>query len=140
MRKAVASRDYRSDRVRERIQEEIHRGTILIDTLGAKVGEIGFSIRSGLDTFLAGTNNVGVLDTLAAAEPSVYLGPVPYSVVDDRVRLRIGPAHSAYLRISEGCDHRCSFCTIPSIRGRFRSKPQELVLAEAKEAIGISKL
>jgi ribosomal protein S12 methylthiotransferase len=45
----------------------------------------------------------------------------------------ITPGHWAYLRISEGCDRRCSFCTIPSIRGRFRSKPLELVLAEAEE-------
>ena len=45
VRKAVASRDYRSDRVRARIQEEIHRGTILIDTLGAKVGQVnGLSV------------------------------------------------------------------------------------------------
>jgi ribosomal protein S12 methylthiotransferase len=56
--------------------------------------------------------------------------------VDDRVRLRIGPAHSAYLRISEGCSHRCSFCTIPAIRGPYRSKPMSLVLEEARELVG----
>jgi ribosomal protein S12 methylthiotransferase len=56
-------------------------------------------------------------------------------VHDDRVRLRIAPAHWAYLRISEGCSHRCSFCTIPAIRGPFRSKPSELVLAEAAELV-----
>jgi ribosomal protein S12 methylthiotransferase len=57
------------------------------------------------------------------------------AVSDDRARLRITPAHWAYLRISEGCDHRCSFCTIPAIRGRFRSKPPQLVLAEASELV-----
>jgi ribosomal protein S12 methylthiotransferase len=56
-------------------------------------------------------------------------------VHDDRTRLRITPAHWAYLRISEGCSHRCSFCTIPSIRGPYRSKPKELVLAEAQELV-----
>jgi len=56
-------------------------------------------------------------------------------VHDDRVRLRISPAHWAYLRISEGCSHRCSFCTIPAIRGPFRSKPEELVLGEAAELV-----
>jgi ribosomal protein S12 methylthiotransferase len=76
-----------------------------------------------------------IQDTLAAAKPSTYLGPVPCSVVDDRTRLRIGPAHSAYLRISEGCNHRCSFCTIPSIRGPYRSKPIALVLEEARELV-----
>jgi len=56
-------------------------------------------------------------------------------VPDDRCRLLITPGHWAYLRISEGCNHRCSFCTIPEIRGRFRSKPRQLVLAEAAELV-----
>ncbi len=55
------------------------------------------------------------------------------TVYDDRARLRITPRHYAYLRISEGCDHTCSFCTIPGIRGRFRSKPREQILQEARE-------
>jgi ribosomal protein S12 methylthiotransferase len=56
-------------------------------------------------------------------------------ILDDRTRLLITPGHWAYLRISEGCNHRCSFCTIPAIRGPFRSKPLELVLAEAEELV-----
>jgi ribosomal protein S12 methylthiotransferase len=76
-----------------------------------------------------------IQDTLAAGKPSAYLGPAPCAVVDDRTRLRIGPAHSAYLRISEGCNHRCSFCTIPAIRGPYRSKPPQLILDEAKELV-----
>ena len=52
---------------------------------------------------------------------------------DDRARLRLTPRHYAYLRMSEGCNQGCSFCTIPSIRGPMRSKPVEQILAEAKE-------
>jgi len=52
---------------------------------------------------------------------------------DDRARLRLTPRHYAYLRISEGCNQGCSFCTIPSIRGPMRSKPLEQILAEARE-------
>src|SRR5688572_20027372 len=52
---------------------------------------------------------------------------------DDRARLRLTPRHYAYLRISEGCNQGCSFCTIPSIRGPMRSKPLEQILAEGKE-------
>ncbi len=52
---------------------------------------------------------------------------------DDRARLRLTPRHYAYLRISEGCNQGCTFCTIPSIRGLMRSKPIEQILAEAKE-------
>jgi ribosomal protein S12 methylthiotransferase len=52
---------------------------------------------------------------------------------DDRARLRLTPRHYAYLRISEGCNQGCTFCTIPSIRGPMRSKPIEQILLEAKE-------
>lgn len=52
---------------------------------------------------------------------------------DDRARLRLTPRHFAYLRMSEGCNQGCSFCTIPSIRGPMRSKPIEQILLEARE-------
>jgi ribosomal protein S12 methylthiotransferase len=52
---------------------------------------------------------------------------------DDRARLRLTPRHFAYLRMSEGCNQGCSFCTIPSIRGPMRSKPVEQIIAEARE-------
>jgi ribosomal protein S12 methylthiotransferase len=52
---------------------------------------------------------------------------------NDRARLRLTPRHYAYLRMSEGCNQGCSFCTIPSIRGPMRSKPPDQVLAEARE-------
>jgi ribosomal protein S12 methylthiotransferase len=52
---------------------------------------------------------------------------------NDRARLRLTPRHYAYLRISEGCNQGCSFCTIPSIRGLMRSKPVEQILLEARE-------
>jgi ribosomal protein S12 methylthiotransferase len=52
---------------------------------------------------------------------------------DDRARLRLTPRHYAYVRMSEGCNQGCSFCTIPSIRGPMRSKPIEQILAEARE-------
>ncbi|MHC4266714.1 MAG: 30S ribosomal protein S12 methylthiotransferase RimO, partial [Planctomycetota bacterium] len=73
--------------------------------------------------------------TLNSAGTSLYLSEPPESVHDDRARLLITPGHWAYLRISEGCNYNCSFCTIPSIRGRFRSKPLELVVSEAQELV-----
>ena len=42
------------------------------------------------------------------------------------------PAHWTYLKIAEGCDNRCTYCAIPSIRGKFRSRPIEDIVAEAK--------
>jgi ribosomal protein S12 methylthiotransferase len=55
--------------------------------------------------------------------------------MDDRNRVLLTPRHSAYLRISEGCDNPCTFCAIPAIRGVFRSKPLEDVVAEAKALV-----
>src|SRR5437763_11614356 len=52
---------------------------------------------------------------------------------NDKGRLRLTPRHYAYLRISEGCNQGCTFCTIPSIRGLMRSKPIEQIMLEAKE-------
>ncbi|NLI93712.1 MAG: 30S ribosomal protein S12 methylthiotransferase RimO [Peptococcaceae bacterium] len=48
-------------------------------------------------------------------------------------RVRFGPSFSAYLKIAEGCDNRCSYCAIPMIKGKYRSRPIESILAEAKK-------
>jgi ribosomal protein S12 methylthiotransferase len=54
---------------------------------------------------------------------------------DDSNRIQLTPRHWAYLRISEGCNQKCTFCTIPSIRGKMRSKPVEKIVAEAKQLL-----
>jgi ribosomal protein S12 methylthiotransferase len=51
---------------------------------------------------------------------------------DVPTRTRTGNPWSAYLKVSEGCDHKCTFCTIPSFRGAHQSKPIERVVAEAR--------
>jgi ribosomal protein S12 methylthiotransferase len=78
--------------------------------------------------------------TLSHKPGLAYLDSAPKkqsdpTILDDRTRLLITPSHWAYLRISEGCNHTCSFCTIPSIRGPFRSKPQDIILEEAEELV-----
>lgn len=52
------------------------------------------------------------------------------------------PEYMAYIKISEGCDNRCTYCAIPSIRGRFRSRPIEDIVSEAKELaeMGVTEL
>ncbi len=54
----------------------------------------------------------------------------------DRSRLRLTPRHYAYVRISEGCDQKCTFCTIPSIRGPMHCKTPNQIRAECEELIG----
>ena len=57
-------------------------------------------------------------------------------------RILTTPEYAAYLKISEGCDNRCTYCAIPNIRGKFRSRPMEELIEEAKEldALGIKEL
>lgn len=52
-------------------------------------------------------------------------------------RVLTTPAHWTYLKIAEGCDNRCTYCAIPDIRGKFRSRPMEDVV---KEAVGLEEL
>ena len=48
-------------------------------------------------------------------------------------RLLSGPAHTAYVKVSEGCSHSCSFCLIPKLRGPLRSRPLEIIIEEARD-------
>jgi len=50
----------------------------------------------------------------------------------DTPRFRLTPAHSVYVKIAEGCNHPCSFCVIPQMRGKHRSRTMESVLAEIR--------
>jgi len=56
--------------------------------------------------------------------------------------IRLTPRHYAYLKISEGCNHRCSFCIIPSMRGDLASRPAASVMAEAERLVraGVKEL
>ena len=51
-------------------------------------------------------------------------------------RIRSTPPHTAYVKVAEGCDYPCTFCVIPQIRGHFRSRDPESVLAEAESLAG----
>jgi len=59
----------------------------------------------------------------------------PCTMPSDTARLRLTPRNYAYLRIAEGCNQQCTFCTIPLIRGPTRSKPLDVVLDEARELV-----
>src|SRR5712692_2805760 len=53
----------------------------------------------------------------------------------DTSRFRLTPAHSAYVKIAEGCNHPCSFCVIPQMRGKHRSRTMESVLTEIRDLV-----
>ncbi len=61
------------------------------------------------------------------------IGDLPNYLYDDATpRILATPRHMAYIKIAEGCDHPCSFCIIPQLRGQFRSRRFESVIAEAE--------
>jgi ribosomal protein S12 methylthiotransferase len=63
-------------------------------------------------------------------DPFIHLVP---DMLADGVGIKLTPKHYAYLKISEGCNHRCSFCIIPSMRGDLVSRPVDEVLREAEK-------
>lgn len=65
----------------------------------------------------------------------IHVGNASHPAWSEDSRLRLTPRHSAYLKISEGCDNPCTFCSIPSFRGRFRSKSPEFIVNEARELV-----
>ena len=64
-----------------------------------------------------------------------FVDLVPRRAADDDVGIKLTPRHYAYLKISEGCNHRCSFCIIPSMRGDLVSRPVDEVLREAERLV-----
>jgi ribosomal protein S12 methylthiotransferase len=64
-----------------------------------------------------------------------FIDLVPRRAGEDDVGIKLTPKHYAYLKISEGCNHRCSFCIIPSMRGDLVSRPVDEVLREAERLV-----
>ncbi len=72
---------------------------------------------------------VGAVHEAAPVPPSPYLDLVP------EAGLKLTPRHYSYLKISEGCNHRCAFCIIPSIRGDLVSRRPDAILREAEKLV-----
>ncbi|HEX8402748.1 MAG TPA: 30S ribosomal protein S12 methylthiotransferase RimO [Allosphingosinicella sp.] len=72
---------------------------------------------------------VGAVHEAAPMPPSAFLNLVPDG------GLKLTPRHYSYLKISEGCNHRCSFCIIPSLRGDLASRRPDAILREAEKLI-----
>ena len=75
---------------------------------------------------------VAAVHEAAPTTPSPYLDLVPQADLSD---LKLTPRHYSYVKISEGCNHRCAFCIIPSIRGDLVSRRPDAILREAEKLI-----
>ncbi|MGY9048019.1 ribosomal protein S12 methylthiotransferase [Puniceibacterium antarcticum] len=80
-----------------------------------------------------------VLDAVHLAVPP---SPDPFIDLMPAAGVKLTPRHYSYLKISEGCNHKCKFCIIPDMRGRLQSRPQRAVLREAEKLVesGVKEL
>lgn len=123
------------------------KGVIVAGCLPERVGGTLLEERPEIDHIVGvfGRDEITkVADRLVGGqkEQRELFRPAPIRAMDDRARLRLTPGHFAYLKISEGCDRTCTFCSIPKMRGKHITKPIEMVVEEAKElaADGVKEL
>jgi ribosomal protein S12 methylthiotransferase len=102
----------------------------------------------GLDQL---TQIAPIIESLLAKEradslhdlPENFVTPQPKFIPDfDTPRFRLTPSHTAYVKIAEGCNHPCSFCIIPQMRGRHRSRTVASIVAETRGLVaeGVKEL
>ena len=79
---------------------------------------------------------------VAAGAARLFQAAPPYAYAQVEPRYAATPPHLAYLKIAEGCSHRCTFCVIPQLRGPLRSRPLQTLVAEAEilAASGVKEL
>jgi ribosomal protein S12 methylthiotransferase len=116
---------------------------IVTGCLGAK----GDVVRQAHPKVLAVTGPHATDEVMEAVHASLPMPHDPYTDLVPPQGIRLTPKHFAYVKISEGCNHRCTFCIIPSLRGDLVSRPvgevmqetQNLVKAGVKELLVISQ-
>ncbi len=108
---------------------------VVAGCLPQREGEGLLSVAPDIDAIVGVNDRSAVLQAVRGEGPTSRLSAyVPGTrPLGDAGRFRLTADHTAYLRIAEGCSRECSFCTIPAIRGPFRSKHADDVLAEAAE-------
>ena len=83
-----------------------------------------------IDTLFSISAQENVEKTLQ--KQGVVLEPLPKNLYLPEYKMSLTAPHTAYLKVADGCNNRCAYCTIPFIRGVYRSKPMEDVLREAE--------
>ncbi len=102
-------------------------GTVL-SQLEAEAGAIGAVYSDAVD---AKQNPVDKEHT-TRRDPIVRMAPLTDAPVSGHKRLVTTPMHYAYMKIAEGCDKRCTYCSIPGFKGGYRSVPMETLIGEAE--------
>jgi ribosomal protein S12 methylthiotransferase len=106
---------------------------IVTGCLGAKAGEGGGNlVRQMHPSVLAVTGPHATREVMDAVHANLPKPHDPFTDLVPPAGIKLTPRHYAYLKISEGCNHRCTFCIIPSMRGDLVSRPIGDVLKEAR--------
>ena len=120
------------------------KGIVVTGCLAERYRDEIFSELPEVDAIIG----VGSLNDIVPAVEAAYKGN-KYSSYGDKNTSDLGgnriittPHYTAYLKIAEGCDNHCTYCAIPMIRGKFRSRPIEEIVEEAKELerMGVKEL
>jgi len=111
---------------------------IVTGCLGAK----GKIVEEAFPNVLAITGPHARQDVMNAVHEHLPPAHDPYTSLVPKAGIKLTPQHYAYLKISEGCNHRCRFCIIPSLRGDLVSRPVGEVLTEAENLVsaGVKEL
>ncbi|WP_347271196.1 30S ribosomal protein S12 methylthiotransferase RimO [Rhizorhabdus histidinilytica] len=99
------------------------------------MGDEAEAIRARFPKVLAITGAHQYEEVVGAVHDAAPVPPSPYVDLVPEAGLKLTPRHYSYLKISEGCNHRCSFCIIPSIRGDLVSRRPDAILREAEKLV-----
>lgn len=132
-----ASKQESIEAIRKAVRTKGKGRVIVAGCLAQRLGEELRRLAPGADAYI-GVGQMGRFDEIVREvfgpreTPLIEVDPPHHRWADVPTRARTGRPWSAYLKVSEGCDHKCTFCTIPSFRGAHQSKPIERVLEEAR--------
>jgi ribosomal protein S12 methylthiotransferase len=117
----------------EAIGEAIaENGRVVVTGCMGKEAEL---IRARFPQVLAITGPQQYEEVVAAVHDAAPPVPSPYVDLVPEAGLKLTPRHYSYVKISEGCNHRCAFCIIPSLRGDLQSRRPDAILREAEKLV-----
>lgn len=117
----------------EAIGEAIaENGRVIVTGCMGKEAEV---IRARFPNVLAVTGAHQYEDVVGAVHEAAPMPPSPFINLVPDAGLKLTPRHYSYLKISEGCNHRCSFCIIPALRGDLVSRRPDAILREAEKLV-----
>ena len=99
------------------------------------LGKEAEMIRARFPQVLAITGAAQYEDVVGAVHVAAPIPPIAYLNLVPDAGLKLTPRHYSYLKISEGCNHRCAFCIIPSLRGDLVSRRPDAILREAEKLV-----